>query len=396
MMLRTLLLLTVCALSMSSAAAQTPASWSILLYNAADGALVRVDLDGAVETYELGLPPQLSPRQIAISDDGARAAYCLHDGRRTTLTVRDLALGSALIEQTLPAGITCSTAPGGFDERGRLAISVFRERGQPNDWEIRVIDSTGAVLTSLNASALESLAETGIRPQVRSFRADALILAALPFGVGGTPDADAYRWVLDTNTVTPEPHWGAFIFDQLAATSEQVWAQVDPLLPQGNPGAPIRPFNTLHLVDRDGSERLIYHCPDWILIDALFVADGQALALQLLEPVDQAGERGQMTRWLTLSREGIVRDVGVFRAESRPALVNAPGGHALLWAEREADESAFSAVRLDYFDGAVVRRLWKETLLPETGENPWTIVWTAPPPSSEELPPFFDYTPPCD
>jgi hypothetical protein len=397
MLLRSLLLLAVCALSLSSAAAQSPTPWSILLYNTADGALVRVDLDGGVETYDLGLPqpPLLGPRQIAISDDGARAAYCLHDGRQTTLIVRDLALGVALVEQPMPNGMTCSVAPGAFDQRGRLAVAVFSEAGQQNDWEIRLIDTGGAVVDSLTAAALAA-DDLIIRPQVRDFRSDALIFAAVPYGIGGAPDADAYRWQLDSDTVTPMPHWGAFIFDQLDATGEQVWAQADPLLPSGNPGAPIRPFNALRLVDPDGGERLIYHCPDWILIDALFVTDGQALAFQLLEPVGQADERAQMTRWLTLTRDGVVRDVGVFSAESRPVMANAPGGDVLLWAEAGADDFAHAAARLDYFDGTSTRMLWKVTLPPKTGENPWAILWAAPPSGSDALPPFFDYTPPCD
>lgn len=76
MRLRSLLFVAVCALSMSIAAAQAPNPWSILLYNTADGALVRVDLDGGVETYDLGLS-QPPPRAWTTS----MARQCARSGK---------------------------------------------------------------------------------------------------------------------------------------------------------------------------------------------------------------------------------------------------------------------------------------------------------------------------
>ncbi|MCC6616009.1 MAG: hypothetical protein IT320_21245 [Anaerolineae bacterium] len=395
--------------------AQTDRPWYVVLYDHATGRLVRVDGSrGEAREYHLNIndPAQLSAQQIAVSPDAFRAAYCLIEqapGARegeATLYVRDLELDQ--VELVLPLGpaLRCTASADAYDETGaRLAVSITRHPDAAGDdtpgWRIAVVDSDGRIADELTArdpavGAAGLAADLIVDPDVRAFLGDAVMFAALPYGVGGTPTVDGYRWQLAEDVVTPDKPWGAFALDALAATGELIYPDHDPTLPSGGSGASITPFNRVMLAEGAGSLRTIYQSPDWIVLSAQFVENGRALALEFLEPAEVAGENPPRTRWFTLTRDVNARDVGVFAAESGSQLSAAPDGFVLLWAEANGDDFSNASARLDYYVGDEVRNLWKEALPREAGAMTWELVWATPSVIADDLPPFFEYTPPGD
>ncbi|MCL4251786.1 MAG: hypothetical protein KJ065_26775 [Anaerolineae bacterium] len=395
------------------AAAQVDSPWYAVIYDRATARLVRIDGNsGEAADFHLNVdqPAELNGQQIAISPDAFRAAYCIvrqtpgDPEGEATLYVHDLELDQVELVLALGPALRCSVNRQAYNETGsRLAVSIMRSPAVKDAplWRILVIDPDGRTLDTLTAedaavNAAGLAPDDSIDPQVREFLGNSLIFAAVPYGVGGTPAVDAYRWTLTDGSVASVKGWGAFALDALDATGELLYLDHDPTRPAGDPGGTMTPFNRAMLMEDDASVRMIYHCPDWTILSAQFVDNGLAIALEFLEPARLAGERGQQTRWITLTRDADAEDLGVFAAEAGAQLAAAPSGWIMLWAEaNDGDDYSQAVARLDYSAGDEVRTLWKEALPPEA-EMTWDLVWVSPSVIMANPPPFFEYTPPGD
>ncbi|MCA9905302.1 MAG: hypothetical protein KC547_15705, partial [Anaerolineae bacterium] len=393
------------------AAAQVDRPWYVVIYDRATGRLVRVDgRSGAATDVHLNVdqPADLNGQQITISPDAFRAAYCIvhqtpgDPEGEATLYVHDLELDQVDLVLALGPALRCNVNRHAYNEIGsRLAVSLMRSPAVDDAplWRILVIDPDGRTRATLTAddaavNAAGLAPDDSLDPQVREFRMNHLTFAAVPYGVGGTPAVAAYRWILTDGSVAPVKGWGAFSFDALDATGELLYVDHDPTRPAGDPGGAITPFNRVMLMENAASVRMIYHCPDWTILSAQFINNGLAMALEFLEPARLAGERGQRTRWITLTRAAAAEDLGVFAAEAGAQLAAAPPGWIMLWAEANAgDDYSRAVARIDYPAGDEVRTLWKEAL-PAKAEMTWDLVWVSPSIIVAGPPPFFVYTPP--
>lgn len=383
-------------------------TWSTYLYNGNTGELARVYADGTQQTYALGLPENtfISSRDIAFTTDGNRAAYCAvtyPPGTQdapgqpiATLYLRDLAAGTNLLEHSLGNAIGCTVGPKSFNaNESQIAVGISRySPGDPNvdttgpAWQLLVIDAaSGNTISALDAGA-QPVTDVGLMmegpmiPDVQSFENNQVVFAAVPYGIGGTPDVIAYRWDVSGSTLAVEPEGAANHFSADALGSEAIWTASNPNLPAAEPAGPVGFFNVVMISENGGEPRVIYHNAEWTLIAAKFINDGQQIAILHFPRFDPNQALGaQPTKWVALDRSGAVTDLHTDVEYSDIAA--APGGYVFLHASYPEPDN-FEKVRfaLDYYRNGQMRELW-------ASETPtWEIAWAAPVAAPAGLPPF--------
>lgn len=391
------------------ALAQTD-QWSMYLYNGNTGELVRVFADATQQTYTLDLPENgfISSRDMAFSADGNRVAYCVisyptSSGDQpalpdATLFVRDLVAGTNLLEQDLGNAIGCATGQAGLSadmSQVTVALANYFPQDPAADltkpaWQILVLDvASGSILQELNTNSqpvldIGLMMEGAMLPQVRVFQNNQVVFAAVPYGIGGTPQVTAYRWDIGTGTLAVEPegafnHFGA---DVLPATNEAVWTGANPNLPAAEPAGPVGYGNVVMLAAGSAEPVTIYHSPDWTLIAAKFINGGTHVAVLHFPSYDPNQPIGaQLTKWVAVDRGGNAVDLqtGVEYSD----IAAAPQGYAFLRTSYpDPNNAELVRFSLEYYQGSQMTELW-------SSETPtWEIAWSAQTPVPADLPPF--------
>lgn len=381
-------------------------NWFAYVYNSNFKELVRVNLDGTQTSYPLGLAENafVSSWNMAFTQDGSRVAYCLVDyssgaGQNPTrLYVRDIVAQTNLLDLDLGTSMGCNVSQKSFSADGsQLAVSLVNyfpgdpqaDTSEPS-WQLLVLDAaTGTVIQELNANSpimlgtniLEGMA---ILPDVRYFANNQIIFAQLPYGTGGMPELAASMWNLTDGTIQNLPNWGLPGLDSLE-TGELIWLKQDLNLPAGEPAGPVGRFNVLMLADKSGEERIIYHSPDWILLDAVFINNGREIAILIIPPFDPNNPNAVgSTKWIALDRTGATRDLDPEVLFSQ--LAPAPEGHLYLDTVYRGDFNTDPLYSLTYYGPANFITLWENA--PGDGQPNWEIAWTVPTPVAEGLTPF--------
>lgn len=367
---------------------QAQATWFAYLFNNSNKALVRVNLDGSQEAFDLGLGDNafFSPWDSAFSADGRLVAFCIVDFAPETqgathFYLRDIAAEENLLDIDLGTTIGCALSPDAMNaDATQVALSVVNyypgdaeTQTDPNEpiWQLFVFDTaTGEVVNELNAnsSLLEGLEMTlgmPALPRVRLFAGNQIIFLDVPYGIGGSPAFPSYIWSLDANTVAPIANWQSPFLGTLG--DELVWIDVDPDLPAGVPGGPIPGFNVVKYTDSSGDVRMIYHDPAWILTNAEFIDNGRQVAVQLLAPYDPESVELQSTRWIALDRSGAVTELPSGGTYSE--IASAPDGFVLLGLDF-AEDFSNPHTTLTYFMGE------SETVLWEDASDGWSLAWS--------------------
>ncbi len=363
-------------------------AWYIFLYNSTTRELVRVNGEvGSTTTFELGLHENEFVEGMDFSTDGQWVALCgvqmipETPQSQSSLYLRDLEAGVNKLEIDLGKTLGCHVSRDAFNEDDRLlAVGVINYFAPDKNidtskpiWQLLVFDTqTGKIAHEINADTpaviqAGMLSGLPIRPLVRYFADNQIIFAEIPYGIGGTPKTSAYRWHLDTGKVEPADHWGAFALDYHAG--ELIWVDYDAGLPAGEPGGPMSPFNVVMTVDQNGEAHRLYHSPDWLILNAKFIDDGEQIAIQLLEPFDPDSAASQSVKWAVLGRDGTL--VELRRSTLLAELVEAPGGCALLWAELQ--EQPRLTTHLDIHSGNSNRKIWTYAAPPKVGDVRWEI-----------------------
>jgi hypothetical protein len=380
------------------ASAQAP--WFVYLFDTGAQALVRVGADGAQTTLPLGMAPNeaTSAFDMSFSPDGARVAFCaLNYGDNTapptaTLIVRDLAAQADLLRQPLGAALGCRATyrtDGAF-----LALSLVHHlpgdpAAAPDEpvWELRVLDAaSGSAIGQLRADGPEATAaglgaSGAILPVVRRFEGAELIFAALPFAAGGPSAVPAWRWRVDTASLTQAEPWGSLQLDALPG-AEIAWTASDPNRPAGQPPGPLPPDNVARVMDAAGQTQTVFASPDWLLIGARFIDDGRRLALQLVAPFDpSAVEVSTPTRWIAVDRSGALTELT--STASYAQLAGVPGGYVVLQAFTPEGGGA-PTYTLDYNTGGQISTLWTAP----GSASAYDLAYATPIVRAADLPPF--------
>jgi hypothetical protein len=384
--------------------------WSAYLFESTSGELLRVYQDSTQERHSIGLGENqfISSRDIAFNADASRAAYCVTTyppgtadapGQPfSTFYLRDLAAETNLIGIEFGSAIGCRTDSDSFNEDySQIAVSVVNyfpgdpaaDTSKPA-WQIQILDvATGAILNELNSNS-PSVAAQGmildapVLPDVNAFDNNQIIFAEVPYGIGGTPSVNAFRWNLADGNLTPEPDgaYNHFGVGSLDATGEKIWTALDPGLPAAQPDGPVGQFNVVMLADSSGEQRVIYHNAEWTPITAKFIDDGQRIAILLFPAYDPNQPVGaQPSKWVALDRAGNVTDLQTDLEYSDIAY--APGGYAFLRTRLPQTEVELVRTSLEYYTGTNMTELWSAE-----GTTIWEIAWMGPSSTLDNLPAF--------
>ena len=153
----------------ASAATHPPISWSLWLNLEWDPALVRLWLDGAVETASLAPINEGNGwvEPLVFSPDGRLVAACaVGDESLLSLIVYDIAADAVLFKQSFPEAVYCNLTSDSFlrtTEADLVAIGNLNLSGSPipNDsaappWEVMVFDAyTGEIVFHLDGDMPE-------------------------------------------------------------------------------------------------------------------------------------------------------------------------------------------------------------------------------------------------
>jgi hypothetical protein len=231
-----------------------------------------------------------------------------------------------------------------------------------------------------------------VLPDVNVFDGSQIVFAEVPYGIGGTPSVNAFRWQLSDGTLTPEPDgaYNHFGVDRLEATGEAVWTAIDPSLPAAEPDGPIGMFNVVIVADTSGEQRVIYHNAEWTPITAKFIDDGQRIAILLFPAYNPNQPVGaQPSKWVALDRAGNVTDLQTDLEYSDIAY--GPAGYAFLRTRLPQTEAELVRTSLEYHTGTNMTELWSAE-----GTTIWEIAWVGPIAALENLPPFPTFVSPSN
>lgn len=376
--------------------------WFAYLFNSSTKELVRVNELGEQQTFDLGLPADvyIGGRELSFSPDGTQAAFCMlqpqaqQQTSTNVLIVRDLALGTNLVERELGEGIACSAT---FDEKAeRVVVSRLHEflAGFEVDaakplWTLEVysLPAADAPLAVMDRTQVATPPERGFgMALVRSFVGAEVVFAVVPYATEGPAWVPAYRWNVETGVLVDESAWGNLFYTELPAWGEIVWLEQDDSLPMGNPGGPMPSNNVVRLSGPYATNATLYHSPDWVLIDLAFIEGGRSLALQLLESFDPAqGELPQQTRWVAINRQGESRDLGV-QSDYTQLIGTADGFAALVADDINGQPGTTPSIRLELHEGGEAQQLWEVN--PGGPGLSWELVWSTPMTPAEDLQPF--------
>lgn len=389
-------------LAVTPALAQTDAAWSAYVYNQSQQTLVRVWTDGTHTSYRLGLGDgvALQGRHMAFWPEGDRVAFCaVHYGKTASsvLIIRDLLSGEDRLSLPFEQATDCRVTQASLsDDQRQLAVALFHHfPGDPNAdssqpaWQYVVIDTTtGATRFTLNANdpqvgAVGIAPDRATIPEAFAFSGDRLTFYAIPYAVGGSTFYPTYEWSLGAGTLALTDGLTAYNLARLPRLDEQVDAAQDTALPFGIPNGPVPSNNVLRARRGEDAPQLVYHTPDWIIVDVDYIENGQRLAVTLYPPADepQTSAFAVSLRAVALGRDGRVE--ALLATDGNMQIAGAPGGYVALLGSRDP----VGPHRLFYASGGQMEPIWQSA-----GEA-WELVWTAPVVTPEALPPFTSIEP---
>ncbi|MFN8374048.1 MAG: hypothetical protein U0694_14375 [Anaerolineae bacterium] len=361
----------------------TAAEWAAYLYSPQRDQLLRVAADGSQTSFSFGVETEnyLSSFAMSFSDDGRRVAYCqmTYQPESTEAAamfyVREIATQTTLVTYDLgrSSGKLCMVGrralAGSQVAVALVNFSPFEVSPDPSlpMWQILIIDTTsGALVNQIDALAYpalldEQLVASGFAlPLIQRFTGDEVIFAFTPFGGDGVFDLPSFVWRLESGEVSALDYWGRSGFDALPA-GEIAYPDFDPTLPAGEPMGPMGRFNVLRIVD-GGEPRTIYHASDWLIAQALFVNNGQQLALLLYPtmstmPTDQSAP---VSRWVALDRAGTITELNT--SVYPPQVMPAPDGFVMMTQDYQGDNFQRRSYSLVRVNNGVSTTLWQETL----------------------------------
>jgi hypothetical protein len=198
------------------------------------------------------------------------------------------------------------------------------------------------------------------------------------------PNVVAYRWNIDSGMLSIEPNGPANFFgaDELHSTDEVAWTDSDPNRPAAEPAGPVGFSNVVRYVESLGADaRVIYHNPDWTLLNVRFIDSGRSLAVLLYPAFDPNQDIGeQTTKWVEIGRGGVASDLQTDLQYSD--IANAPDGYVFLELTYPDDNFETPQFSLTYHTDSETPTLWNAS-----GAF-WEIAWATPVEAPADLTPF--------
>lgn len=383
--------------------AQAQNTWIAYLYNDFDRQLVRVTQNGGQNTFQLTIPEEayVSGWDMSFSDDGGLAGYCSSiflEGSlfsQTTFIVHDINANADRFQLDLGQTVGCATFNESFSPAGNLvAVSTvnFFADSPPADanipfWQLRLIDTaTGNIAYQLSPASpsvttTDLTANGPLMAEVRYFDDDEIIFTETLWNTFDTTEIRAYRWNYVTDTLERIPYWGNEGVDYLTTTDELVWTTNDPSRPAGNPGVGTAGNNVVQISDSTGEARTIFTSSEFVILHTVFINNGTQLAILLLPSFDPNNVSAEITlSWMALNRDGTITPLqeGITSGD----VVSAPDGYAFFEVAYSGADFADANLSLTYYRAGQRSVLW------ESNQDGWQLVWASPVATGADLQPF--------
>jgi hypothetical protein len=360
--------------------ASADGEWSVYLLNQDPVELVQVSHDGTVRAFDLGVRDiGTFGGQIAVAADGSEAAYCqtavANDGAVDAypvvkLIIRDFETNSTRVETEIGSSDGCRINSQSYSaDHALLAVGLINPSTTPEDtfWRLLIIDtSTGQIVHELNSESAIAVANgqsVGLSnyfmPEPRLVSDNEIIFTQIAWRSDGLPVGDGVRWNWVDNTLTRAANWGNHTVDSIMETGELVWAGYDIARPAADPGGPIPQSNVVYVKDASGTVIPVFYTEDYVIIDTLFINNGQEIAVFMLEGFDPENppQGNQPTQWVAVDRAGNVRTLHADLLNFSQ-MTGAPDGYALLTMVNPTDGSVNPTSTLTRYHNGDESTLW--------------------------------------
>lgn len=365
---------------------QLPEDWFAYLYNSTSNELVRVYLDGTQQTFNLSSdhpsPPQIW--NMAVSPDGKLLAYCETASNDITvastahLIIRDIEKERNVTDVSLGKANGCRVSPSSFNNTGSMiAVNLVYGVALETEWEIRLLNVLdGTVQQIINSTAVNELGRP-VWTDIRLFTVDEILFDFNAWSVVDRPVQPGYLWSLRDNQYLPQDTiWN----DVLISTGERLLVtQSDEFIPPDQSSGPMRPFQVI--VEQEGQKTILIQTIDTLPQNAIFINGGREIAIRNYQ-VETAGNQ-----WDILNRAGQLFSIP---ANTNSSVKPAPDGFILF---QESIEPGRAIAELRYFRSQDIFATDPDelgTILWELdpAEDRWSLLWSMPVPSAEDLAPF--------
>lgn len=348
--------------------------------------IVRIDEAGTITIFDLNSLDDAASAH-AFSPDGKFVAYCLSGDAITRLVLWEIEAEREVWSLDFGPSSGCALTNDSFSATGdqiAVGLSIGAEiAGENPRWRLVVLNvADGEIVTELNnqspvtqTTGLDVLGDIILIPEVRYFASNQVIFRLRPSGVE-QGDLRAYTWALDGDTIRTVDYWGSRSIAHLPATGELVWTAYDESLPASQPDAVLGNHNVVQIADQAGTH-LVYHTADHIIMDAAFVEDGNALAIQLWTL--KQGRYG----WVMIGRNG--EQTEILDDDSLPIIFAAPGGYMVMRRHENATGAQYTYTLELHRDGEVIS-LWDEASAMQY--NSLAPFYSAPTQPTGDLTPF--------
>lgn len=402
-MLKKLVITTIILLMMSSIsfAQDSMSDWSTYLFDNINYDLIRVEADGSIDIFSLGLAENefRGFNNLAISHDGTLAAYCktvsVSDADPANdlqiLIIREIETETNLQEIPLGALPTCSVTAFSEDD-SQIALSLVSRAfsDEPSDesaWSLSLINVvSGEAETMLNDGddimpAFDMFGENiPLLADVRQFDDTSITFAGIPFiGMGGPPFLPVYQWDFASNMITQLPLvFGRVNNDMLMDTGELVYPALDDSLMAVEPEGPSPQANIVNVLFSDATATTIYQNETRVIYSTRFINDGQAVAIISLSGFlpNQDMATANMLQMDIVNRNG--DSMTLEQTFNGGVWVENISEGALIVYTPNPDEEGMNATQILVLNGDTLTEVASHLTDYSSGFSPLQLIWVSP------------------
>ncbi len=372
--------------------------WSVWLMDMTTQQMVRVYLDGRVETFTPDIPEAAFPS--AFTPDGRMLAMCEQSQAGSSLIVYDIEGDAEIVNVPIPGESTvCNVTPNAFNEdASRIAFGTIEAQANadgmltPSGWSLVVVEVPSGQIAYTLRSDDASVANLGgqwdytggtesigFMPFVWNFEAGQVTFTPTPWGTEVGAGLDAVVWDMNGGALQlTDRYHGRWVFDELP-NGEMTWTQNNPELPALMPMGPGEAANVVMYTDGAQQPYMIHHSPDMTLVQSVFVNNGQHIAAFMSG--DFNPDTGAMpTKWAVIGRDGLVQQIPERFTEYN--LRGAPDGFVIMHVEYG------DSVTSELLYGRFVEGGLETSVLWSAQSDIWQMLWADEMPVNEGLSAF--------
>ncbi len=391
--------------------AQNNNTWTAYLFDDINYELIRVDANGNTEAFSLGLVENefVADSWLSISNSGELVAMCKvarSEGNVPSdthiLVVQNIETGAELYTETFEDVTHCSVTA--FSEDDSLfALSLATQTFPASEdeeaistWSLNLVDvATGQMPASISNETpdmpvSDMFPDFAINADVIRYIDNTITFMGIPaVGMGGPAMLPVYEWNADTDTIIQlEDAFGRVNSDYLAATGELVYPYLDEAINAAQPDGPLPIANSINVLDAEGNDNTIYQNEDQIIVRTIFVQNGEAIAIMLLEGFDPERDPQEMAMLslVFLNRDGTLTAFEP-NLDGNFWIENVSDGTLIVHTPNPTGDT-FPPTQILFWDGSDLTQIAEYLPDYSNGWSPPQITWVSSSAVASDLPSF--------